>query len=238
MKRLAIHIVEDDPIIATDIKMTAETLGHTVVGVSHCAEKCLVQLRNVKPDLLLLDIDLGRGQEDGISLAKTIKSAHGIPFLYLTSYFDDSTVARASETQPSAYVLKPFQEKDLKVALDMATYKCSQAGKAAPLKTTQLFVKDSKGVMEPIQISEILFFSANDNYCYIHTAQEKYLVLHKLKDFVSEYQMHGFVQIHRSYVININQITQLTDLHAYVRSHKIPIGKSYRAGFFDQFKIL
>ena len=219
-------------------RMTAETLGHTVVAVSHKADSCLKQLKTDKPDLMLLDIDLGRGQEDGIFLAKTIKSTYRLPYIFLTSYFDDSTVARASEAQPSAYILKPFQEKDLKVALDMAKYKCSQAKQAVTSKTTQLFVKDTKGVMKPIQLSDILYFSANDNYCYIHTANDKYLVLHKLKDFLQEYSGHGFVQIHRSYVININHIVQLTDLHAYVGAHKIPIGRSFRNDFFHHFKIL
>ncbi|MEL7146775.1 MAG: response regulator transcription factor, partial [Bacteroidota bacterium] len=148
------------------------------------------------------------------------------------------TIQRASETQPSAYVLKPFQEKDLKVALEMATFKCSQHKVKKSFADTQLFVKDNKGYMKPVQVNEILFFSADDNYCHIHTASSRYMVLHKLKDFLQEYRSQGFVQVHRSYVININQIAQLTDLHVYVGTHKIPIGKSFRQEFFQHFKIL
>ena len=92
--------------------------------------------------------------------------------------------------------------------------------------------------MSPIQLNDILYFSANDNYCYIHTVSEKHLVLHKLRDFVEEYGDQGFVQTHRSYVVNMSHIAQLTDMHAYVGTHKIPIGKSYRAVFFQHFKIL
>ncbi|MEL7146131.1 MAG: response regulator, partial [Bacteroidota bacterium] len=92
MKSLSLFIVEDDPIIAADIRMTVEGLGHQVLAVSHRSDRCLEMLKQVRPDLMLLDIDLGKGNEDGVSLAKVIKSTYGYPYIYLTSYFDDSTI--------------------------------------------------------------------------------------------------------------------------------------------------
>jgi len=116
MAAMQIHIVEDDPVIAADIKLTQSCLGHVVTGVSHSASQCIRALEDQKVDLLLLDIDLGKNQTDGIALSQLVTSKYNYPFIYLTSYYDDATLKKVSLTKPLAYILKPFEERDLKVA--------------------------------------------------------------------------------------------------------------------------
>ncbi len=118
-----ILIVEDEPIIAQDIQYNLRHLGYSVIGIAHDSESALDMLSNRKPDLVLLDINI-EGTKDGIDIARIINDKYSIPFLFLTSYSDEKTLARAKDTHPYGYIVKPFDEKDLKtsVAIAIANY--------------------------------------------------------------------------------------------------------------------
>ncbi|MBK6623226.1 MAG: DNA-binding response regulator [Saprospirales bacterium] len=116
-----ILIVEDDPIIAEDIAMTLEDLGFYVVGKAHHAARALELLDELLPDLVLLDIDLGGGQ-NGIQLGGTINREYRIPFIYLTALSDILTLQRVKATLPAGFVLKPFDENRLRAAIEIARH--------------------------------------------------------------------------------------------------------------------
>ncbi|MEL6559349.1 MAG: response regulator [Bacteroidota bacterium] len=209
---MRICIVEDEPIIAEEIKMHLSNLGHEVMGVFHEAKECLEQLETLNPELMFLDIDLGKGEIDGVSLAHLINSEFKIPFIFLTAYYDDATLQRASMAKPKAYLLKPFEKNDLKVTLAMLSLKHLKpmnTGSTDESEKQRLYVKDKNGFMNPLLVADICYFQACDNYCYIFTEKERFLVLQRLKDFVMGYQHVGFRQVHRSYAVNL--ITWLYD---------------------------
>jgi two-component system, response regulator PdtaR len=122
MEQPAIFIVEDEAIVANDIKETLKSLGYTVPGIAKSGELALEKVKETKPDLVLMDIHLA-GQLDGVQTAEKIHVLYNIPVIYLTAYADKALLDRAKVTEPYGYVIKPYDERELHSVIEMALYK-------------------------------------------------------------------------------------------------------------------
>ena len=118
-----ILIIEDEPIIAKDIADMVEDLGYTVAGICHNHQTALKMLENKRPDLVLCDIMLEGDDWDGIQIAKEIRRLYDIPLIFLTAMQDSATISRAATANPDAYLTKPFEERALYPAIEMAISK-------------------------------------------------------------------------------------------------------------------
>jgi PAS domain S-box-containing protein len=114
-----ILIVEDQRIVAKDLEREVAGMGHRVCGIASSGEAALELADRIHPQLVLMDIHL-RGTLDGISVAREMKRRYNTPVLYLTGYADDDTIERARDTQPVGFMLKPFRERELKAAIEVA----------------------------------------------------------------------------------------------------------------------
>ncbi len=114
--------VEDEGIVAANLKATLHKLGYQVVMNVRSGEEAIEKAERLNPDLVLMDIMLD-GQMDGIEATKHIESHYGIPVVYLTAYSDKEILERAKPTNPYGYIVKPFDERNLGVTLEMAFYK-------------------------------------------------------------------------------------------------------------------
>ncbi len=119
---ICVLIVEDEPVIATDIELTLTGDDYRVVGTAYTSTKAIDMLHRLKPDIVLLDIGI-RGDKDGIDIACIINERYKIPFIYITSYADKGTLERARETLPYGYIVKPFKDRDIVSAIEMAVYR-------------------------------------------------------------------------------------------------------------------
>lgn len=122
MKNAEILVVEDESITAMDIKHKLERLGYKVLAIESSGRKAIERTRELKPDLILMDIIL-KGEIDGIDAAARIHGDFDIPIIYLTAYFDDMILERAKLTDPYGYIIKPFSDGELKSAIEIALYK-------------------------------------------------------------------------------------------------------------------
>lgn len=122
-----ILIVEDDSISAMDIKKTVESFGYSVPYVASSGKEAIRKASEIEPDLILMDIILKR-EIDGIEAISKIKELN-MPFIYLTTHSEEHTIKRAKITEPSGYIIKPFDSKELKYAIELALYKSSQEKK-------------------------------------------------------------------------------------------------------------
>lgn len=122
MSNTRILVVEDESIVAKDIQNTLIKLGYEVPATASSAASAYEKLEMIKPDLVFLDIKL-KGEEDGIHIAEHIKEKYNIPVIFLTSYVDQATLDRAKVTEPYGYIVKPFNESDLKTTVEMALFK-------------------------------------------------------------------------------------------------------------------
>jgi PAS domain S-box-containing protein len=123
-----IMVVEDEGIIAQDIKNCLENLGYNVPDVVYTGQEAIEKAASVRPDLILMDIVL-KGDIDGIETAAEIRKRYNIPIVYLTAYEDDKTLKRAKVTEPMGYILKPFEERYLRSSIEMALYKHAMENK-------------------------------------------------------------------------------------------------------------
>ena len=122
MAKTRIMIVEDEMIVAGDIKKTLQDKEYVVSTVVSSGEEAIKKAEADNPDLVLMDIVL-KGEMDGIETAKQIRSRFNIPVLYLTAYADKKMLERAKITEPFGYIIKPFHEKELHSNIEMALYK-------------------------------------------------------------------------------------------------------------------
>lgn len=114
-----ILIVEDELIVAEDIADTLKSLGYSVVDIVPSGEKAIEAASQTQPDLVLMDIMLP-GKLDGVEAAQQIRRGCDIPVVYLTAYADEKTVERATVTEPFGYLIKPFEEKELRTTIEIA----------------------------------------------------------------------------------------------------------------------
>ena len=116
-----ILIVEDEVLIAADLQSRLKNLGYTVYGKATSGKKAMELLAQYQPDLVLMDIVI-QGEMDGIETAEVIRDKWGIPVVFLTAFADAGRLERAKLTYPFGYLLKPFQDRDLKITVEMALY--------------------------------------------------------------------------------------------------------------------
>ncbi len=117
-----ILVVDDEMIVAMDIRAMLEQAGYTVPAVVGTGEMALQKAAELRPDLILMDIVL-RGAIDGIQAAATIREQFGIPIVFLTAHTDPATLERAKRTEPYGYIVKPFDERDLHTTIQIALHK-------------------------------------------------------------------------------------------------------------------
>ena len=117
-----ILVVEDEFIVSMEIKERLAAMGYLMVGSAASGEQALKLVSEHKPDLVLMDIRLHGGM-DGITAAEEIHRKFNIPVIFLTAYSEDATLSRAKLAEPFGYILKPFDDRELKSAIEIALYK-------------------------------------------------------------------------------------------------------------------
>jgi PAS domain S-box-containing protein len=120
-------IVEDEPVVALDLQQELEQLGCEVVGLAESADEALVAAEVCRPDLALMDVRIV-GSMDGIQTARLLRTAYHVPVIFLTSYSDETTIARAAKEMPYGYLTKPFKSRELKATLRVALHKARADG--------------------------------------------------------------------------------------------------------------
>ncbi len=156
-----VMIVEDEVIVAQTIAAMLRQLGHQVVGIFSTGQEAIQKAAETRPDIVLMDIILRSDSEiDGINAASCIRKQWGIPVIYLTAYADDATLERAKQTQPVGYLVKPINELNLKVALEIGLaqhYHTLEGRVPDPLDV--LFSCMSDGVIATDQQGQVTFMN-------------------------------------------------------------------------------
>ncbi|WP_323668997.1 response regulator [Aliarcobacter butzleri] len=123
MNKEKILIIEDDSIVALDIKRILNNLEYKVTNIVSNYEDAISSIKYERPTLIFSDINLGEDKKDGIDIINEIQKNSYISVIYLTAYSDEDTIQRAIKTNPLGYILKPFKKEDIKSTLLLALYK-------------------------------------------------------------------------------------------------------------------
>ncbi len=154
-KKTRILVVEDEGVVAMDLKRRLEKQGLCVVGIADSCDDALKLLQETMPDVVLMDIII-QGSKDGIATALEMRALHDIPVVFLTANSDPNTIRRAKETLPYGYLIKPFEERELVATIEMAVYRHQVEaqqrlyGRAITSSSSAIIVADARSQDTPI----------------------------------------------------------------------------------------
>ena len=178
MKNISILIVEDEPIIATDLANQLSKLDYNIVGIAESGQAAIDAALSHLPDIVLMDIRL-EGDIDGIDTAREIAKNLDSHIIFLTSNADQKTFDRAKLTKPHSFLSKPFRIMDIIHSIDLAMQK-SQEMRAIvnPIESAmkdRVFIREGT-LLYKVNHTEILYIEADSSYSKIYTGNRYYLV--------------------------------------------------------------
>lgn len=216
---LKIFIVEDERIVAATLAAMVEDMGHEVVTITHDLASAREGLRTTDFDVAILDINLKLGEE-GIQLGEELLERN-IPFFFVTSYSDMNTVESAKRVRPGAYVVKPFTEQDLFVALEMTMMRAHDG-------TEEGITVRQGNAHARIPFVDIAYLKAENIYVELYTKDKVWLKRSTLKDLMDKMGPSTFVQTHRSFAVNTRFVASFNKNEVKVGNASIPVSKSHR----------
>lgn len=242
-EKLTIGIVEDDMIIAGALSEMLSEIGYNVPDNATRYSEAIELIENEKPDLLLLDIHLV-GQMDGIDLADTVRKKFQIPFIFLTANLDSSTVERAKQVHPSAYLAKPVTKDQLYSAIEIAFSNFNGNGLVAEPKAEvstskkdSVFVKDGHAFRK-VYYQELLYLESEANYVALHLLSgKKILIRSSLDDFIGQLDTQLFIRVHRGFAVNTEMIDGVFPTEVTVKGVKIPVGRTHKEELLQRLGI-
>lgn len=162
MKSISVYILEDEIITQEVLKQTLENLDCEVCGMQSNAESALKEISELSPDIAFLDIRVN-GDKTGIWLGNQLD----IPIIYLTAFSDQKNIKNAVQTNPISYLQKPFNEKDILIALELA--------KSKIVEPKELLIRD-KNITKKVKVKDILFAKKQDHYIELYTKEGSKLI--------------------------------------------------------------
>lgn len=254
MSQLKLLIAEDDVVIAQNLSLSLESMGYEVCQVVSSGEELLLQVHQHQPDLIILDITL-EGKLDGIETAALLSKATKVPFIFMTAFSDKETIDRAKQTNPHAYLVKPFDARTLQSSIELAIHNAGtrqlQPAQASTIPTQPtdtveadnfllhdaLFVK-VRNRLEKVMLEDIVWAEAQDIYCNIKTRTHLHLVSQSLKNLEQRLPTNKFMRVHRSYIVQLTAIEAIEDNNILIGGKQIPIGNTHRDALLKRLQIL
>lgn len=248
-------VVEDEKIYVKYLQLYLEDSGYDIAGCFDNAKDAINFLKENTVDVGLLDIMI-KGEHDGIELAKHINENYDFPVIYTSSMTDTETIGRAKVTRPAAYLVKPFEDQDLLITLEMAMFNHKQKEEPAEVEEgaeetdikeedlsnhylldNRIFIKD-KFRFERVYFSDITHLSAEGNYVKVFTKGKQYVLAVTLGTLHDKINDNKFLRVHRSYVVNLEEIEALEGNRMFIGDNEIPIGRNYREEVQQYFNMI
>lgn len=208
-----ILIVEDQVLIAYHIKGILNDCNYNNVVLSHKLKDATDKLTQEKADIILLDINV-EGPDTGIEWAKTNVEKEKV--IFITGQNEMSTLEKALDINPVAYLTKPIKSIDLLAAIQVAK---------KTLEPDFVIIKDGFSEIK-LQYNNILFIKSDKNYIDIQTDDKKYTVRNTLDNFYKDLDSNVFCKIHRSFVINKTKVTKKNSNSILIDNFELPISRN------------
>lgn len=240
MDKIKILVVEDEIIIADNLCDVIEELGYEALEPALNYTEALEFIQEKKPDLAILDIQLG-GKKTGIDLAKEIIKNYNFPYIFLTSNSDEATIREVKGLNPPAYLVKPFTKEELYASIEIVFHnfleeKLKSNDKSEASKDS-IFTKD-KGVYKKILLEDVLFLKSEHVYTELYLKNNKKQLVRASLNSIIDKLNSNFIRVHRSYVININFIDEVNSSNLKVGGDVIPIGNTHKDDLFNRLNFI
>ncbi|MDW3192402.1 MAG: response regulator [Cytophagales bacterium] len=238
-----IMTIEDDLLIAADLRMKLTGLGHEVLGNARNHDEAVELTHQTQPEIIIADIMI-EGDKDGIAAISSIYESYRCPVIYLTANSENITVKRALQTHPAAFLIKPFKISEFAINIDLAVQNFQQSVDFDVVNhkiTDAIFLPDQNTYVRVLK-KDILFVKADGSYVDVVTENKSYQLASNLKNFHKQFQVPHFIRVSRSYLINGNFVCRINGNIIYLQSgqKEIPIvfSKEKRQEILDRFEVL
>ena len=230
MKNKKILIVEDEQIIAENLRYILNEYGYNFVDVAMDVTETQNFFEATAYDLVLMDINLGEDSVmDGIDLIKYLTKRYSFHFMYVTANADAKTVEKVKSTEPAGYIVKPFVNASIYANVEIVLNSFNK-------KETFSFI--NKGMHQNVPVSEITYVKADGAYIYFYTInKKKHLIRKSLAEFNNLFPT-VFIRIHKSILINKHHIQAYTSQSVKINDLKLPLSRTHKQTFLELIKEL
>jgi len=226
MKTLKILIIEDEVLIAEDLKDLLLTFEIPKVEMAHSLSSGLDKLISFKPDIALLDVRM-EGELDGLKIAEYINSDVKIPFIFITSHSDLETIKKIIELKPSGYITKPFKRSDIFASLNLV------AGFLT--KRNKVLIKDGHKTII-FDWDEINYIEGEGNYINVFAGSRKVVARQSMDSIIEQLDREIYFKIHRSYIVNLNKILKFNRKEVSIGNVTIPVSRNVQEELEQKLK--
>lgn len=227
-KDIKILILEDQELIAENLRRILLNLGTQKVYVATNVEKASQLVASNQLDLLLIDINLGENRKTGTDFILELINHKPIPHIYITANVDEKNIKAASATFPEGFLEKPYTQQSIQAAITIALRKMDKYKIAVNLNNKKIL----------IDLNDILFVESEKNYVniYLNNGQKcvERISLRQLLESLTS----NFVQIHKSFAVNIDKVDVYSGSQITIKEHALPIGRNYKSQFKEKIDSL
>jgi DNA-binding LytR/AlgR family response regulator len=235
---IRVLLVEDEFITIETLARTLTDMNYEISGQARNVTDALDILDRNDTDFAILDIQI-QGEKDGIWLAGKIREKYDIPFIFITAFGDKTTVKRAMEAAPYGYLVKPFNKVDVFTSIEVALNNFALRGNSsASIQSTDgepkpLLIKDTVYIRDgylytKLNLNDILFVQSGKNYVEVNVKGKTHLVRSSLKEFCAILPDNLFVQVHRSYYVNLSVIDKIGPNFLKIDKMEVPVSSSFK----------
>lgn len=227
MENVKILIVDDEILIAEDLKDILGNFGFKKTALAHDKNTALETIKEFSPDIVLLDIRM-ETELDGLYIGEYINEKLKIPFIYITAHSDIAMVKEIVKTKPSGYITKPFKKSDLLANITMAY----QNIQTKNLSKSKLAIKDGYETVI-IDFNDINYIEAEGNYINIFCINKKLVSRQSIDSVLRDLDEASFFRIQRSYIVNLTKVARYSKKDLLIGEITLPISKNS----IDEFEI-
>jgi DNA-binding LytR/AlgR family response regulator len=226
--------VEDESLVAMDMTDMLVRLGYDVLPAAMDYAEAIKALEAWEPGMVLIDINLGGGSS-GMDVARHVAATKNIPFIFVSSHSDRQTVSAAASLEPSGYLLKPFDANDLYACMEVAlagfAARKGQGRKGDAALHDSIFIKADRHFVK-VKMEDILYLESEHNYIFVHVLKGKYIVRSSFRKLLLNMPADRFMQVHKSFVVNLDRIDHFSHTDITINSREIPLSRMYKEDFF------
>lgn len=242
--QLKILVVEDDHLLALNLKENLEELGYDHVFTAHKADNALSIVEDCKIDLAIVDINLEGSRLDGVELVHRLRPIMDCPVIFLTSYNDEATRERAKAVHPAAYLIKPTTKEQLAITIDLAVenhYQYQQyLSKGMQRNRNEVIYVKSGPRYQKLNVDDVLYLKADGTYCEVFTSYSKHVLSVSLRKVMTEFGESRFIRTHKSYAVQKDRVDSFDHTSVYVQQEKslvsIPISRTQKEEVFGRLR--